>query len=128
MRHAREWGITHCRLTRDLFWFNLRLASGRLLYRASHALIFSLLAPGARRVLRQLGIRHTGLVFGLLQDSRVDEDYLTRLLPCLPPGDSELYSHPSLDKFRHELDALISPRVKALVAQRGIQLIRYQDL
>jgi hypothetical protein len=46
----------------------------------------------------------------------------------LPPGDSELYSHPSLDTFRHEFDALVSPRVKALVEKLGIQLIRYQDL
>ena len=53
---------------------------------------------------------------------------VTKLLPELPPGDSELYSHPSLDEFKHEFDALISPRVKALVQQLGIQLIRYQDL
>jgi hypothetical protein len=51
-----------------------------------------------------------------------------KLLPELPPGDSELYSHPSLDKFRHEFDALISPRVKAEIKNLGIELIRYQDL
>jgi hypothetical protein len=58
----------------------------------------------------------------------VDEAYLTRLLPRLPAGDSELYSHPSLDEFKNEFDALISPRVRELVKQRGIKLIRYQDL
>ena len=36
--------------------------------------------------------------------------------------------HPSLDQFKHEFDALVSPRVKALVEARGIELIRYQDL
>jgi hypothetical protein len=46
----------------------------------------------------------------------------------LPPGDSELYSHPSLDEFKHEFDALVSPRVKELVKKLGIELIRYQDL
>jgi hypothetical protein len=46
----------------------------------------------------------------------------------LPPGDSELYSHPSLDQFKNEFDALISPRIRALVAERDIRLIRYQDL
>jgi hypothetical protein len=50
------------------------------------------------------------------------------LLPLLPSGASELYSHPSLDQFKHELDALLSAPVKALVARLGIQLIRYQDL
>jgi hypothetical protein len=50
------------------------------------------------------------------------------LLPNLPAGDSELYSHPSLDEFKNEFDALISPRVRAGVETLGIKLIRYQDL
>jgi hypothetical protein len=79
-------------------------------------------------VLRLKSIKHTDVVFGLLQDSRVNEDYLAKLLAALPAGNSELYSHPSLDQFKHELDALVSPRVKALVEARGIRLIRYRDL
>jgi hypothetical protein len=51
-----------------------------------------------------------------------------KLLPELPPGDSELYSHPSLGEFKHEFEALISPRVKSLVRELRIGLIRYQDL
>ncbi|HEU0038665.1 MAG TPA: hypothetical protein VFR76_05270, partial [Verrucomicrobiae bacterium] len=74
------------------------------------------------------GIRHTEFVFGLLQDSHVDEPFVLKLLPELPAANSELYSHPSLDNFRHEFDALVSPRVKEQVARLGIQLIRYQDL
>jgi hopanoid biosynthesis associated protein HpnK len=128
MENAATWGITHLRLTRDPFWFNARLVRGRWIYRAGHALIHDLLSGRARPVLRQKKIKHTGVVFGLLQNALVDEDYLTRLLPALPPGDSELYSHPSLDQFKNELDALISPRVKALVDAQGIRLIRYQDL
>jgi hypothetical protein len=58
----------------------------------------------------------------------VDEDYILKLLPELPPGDSELYSHPSLDEFKHEFDALVSPRVEEQTKQLGIELIRYQDL
>jgi hypothetical protein len=67
-------------------------------------------------------------VFGLLQNGLVDEDYVVRLLARLPAGDSELYSHPSLDDFRHEFEALISPEVKTLAERLGIRLIRYQDL
>jgi len=67
-------------------------------------------------------------VFGLLQNARVDETYVSKLLPALPAGDSELYSHPSLDQFKNEFDALISPRLKAMVESLGIRLIRYQDL
>ena len=125
---ADRLGIRHLRLTRDAFWLNTRLAGGRWLYRVSHALFFTIASTAARRVIRRRRIQHTQRVFGLLQDSRVDEKYVLKLLPHLPRGDSELYSHPSLDDFRHEFDALVSPRVKALVEELGIKLIRYQDL
>ncbi len=128
MKNAERWGIRHLRLTCDPFWFNARLASGQWLYRMSHAFIYRWLSSRARGVLRARGIRHTQRVFGLLQNARVDERYVTQLLPHLPEGDSELYSHPSLHEFKHELEALISPRVKALVGGQGIRLIRYQDL
>ena len=79
-------------------------------------------------MLKRRGFKHTARVFGLLQNARVDEDYVHRLLSRLPAGDSELYSHPSLDEFKHEFDALISPRVQEQVKTLGIKLIRYQDL
>ncbi len=127
-KNVSRWRITHLRLTHDPFWLNARLVPGYWFYRASHAMIHRVLSHRARRVLRRLEIKHTSAVFGLLQNARVDENYILRLLPKLPPGDSELYSHPSLDQFKHELDALISPRVKALLERLGIRLIRYQDL
>jgi hypothetical protein len=43
-------------------------------------------------------------------------------------GDSELYSHPSLDDFKNELDALISPRVRNQIDALGIELIGYRNL
>ncbi len=124
----QEWGIRRIRITDDPYALNRRLARGQWFYRASHAFIFRRLSARARRILSRSEIRFTDHVFGLLQNARVDERYITRLLPELPRGDSELYSHPSLDEFRHEFDALVSPRVKALVAEQNIRLIRYQDL
>ena len=128
MEEAAPLGLERLRLTFDPFRLNLRLASGRLLYRGVHAVIFHWLAARAQPVMRQRGLRHTKAVFGLLQNARVDEGYVTRLLANLPPGDSELYSHPSLDEFKNEFDALISPRVREQVKKLGIELIRYQDL
>lgn len=128
MEDAAELGIKRMRLTFDPFRLNLRLASGHWLYRALHVVIFHSLAARARPAFQQRRLRHTQAVFGLLQHARVDETYVTRLLAHLPAGDSELYSHPSLDEFKHEFDALISPRVKQQVTHAGIQLIRYQDL
>jgi hopanoid biosynthesis associated protein HpnK len=126
--NAERWGIRTMRLTRDPFFLNSRVASGRWLYRASHAVIYTILSARARSVLARKNIRHTQAVFGLLQNALVDSDYVARLLPHLPSGDSELYSHPSLDQFKNEFDALVNPSTQALVRQLDIQLIRFQDL
>jgi hopanoid biosynthesis associated protein HpnK len=128
MKDAEQLGIERVRLTFDPFWLNLRLASGKLLYRASHTLVFHSLSALARSRLKRRGYRHTARVFGLLQNAQVNENYVYRLVQRLPEGDSELYSHPSLDEFKEEFEALVSPRVRQQIKDRGIQLIRYQDL
>ena len=128
MENAERWGIRALRLTDDWFGLSARLARGQWFYRLSHAAIYRLLSARARPVLARKGIRHTRVVFGLLQNGRVDSGYVAKLLPRLPPGDSELYSHPSLDQFKNEFDALINPTIKTLAGQLGIQLIRCQDL
>ncbi len=126
--HAREWGIERMRLTRDSLTTSLRIQKGRWFYRLSHALIFGLLSRRAAPVLERLGIRHTGAVFGLLADGSVDETYLMRLLPRLPAGDVEVYGHPSMEGSRHEFEAMVSPRVRGLVDDLGLERIRYRDL
>jgi chitin disaccharide deacetylase len=125
---AEQLGIQRMRLTRESFFGDVSLARGRWFYRSMHAAIFFCLSSRSAPGFRRKKILHTPRVFGLLQDGHVTEEYILKLLPILPPGDSELYSHPSLDKFKDELDALVSPRVKAQVAALGIQRIRYQDL
>ena len=128
MEAADKFGIRRMRLTREPFWMDAPLARGRRWYRASHAAIYLCLSAYARPALRRRDIRHTRHVFGLLQNALVDEPYILKLLARLPGGDSELYSHPSLDEFKHEFDALVSAQVRAAVREQGIQLIRYQDL
>jgi len=128
MDDAEKLGIRRLRLTQEPFWMDVPLASGRRLYRSTHAAIYFFLSWRAQSALRRKNIRHTQRVFGLLQNAHMNEDYLLKLLSVLPAGDSELYSHPSLDEFKHEFDALVSPRVKELVKKLGIELIRYQDL
>jgi predicted glycoside hydrolase/deacetylase ChbG (UPF0249 family) len=128
MEDADTLGIRHFRFTRDCLARSRRMSSGQLFYKVSHTIIYDCLSRRAREPLRQRNIKHADITFGLLQDSRVDEEYILKLLPDLPEGDSELYSHPSLDKFKHEFDGLISPRVREQVQKLGIQLIRYRDL
>lgn len=125
---ASDLGLTHLRLTSEPFGVHARVALGYRLERLTHGLFFWLLAGPARRALKRLDVKHTDAVFGLLQDARVDETYLERLLPHLPKGISEIYSHPSMDIFKHEMEALISPKIRALAKSLGIRLIRYQDI
>jgi len=128
MEDSEKLGIRHLRLTRDCFARSRKISRGHLFYKISHAAIFEFLSSRARKTLDLKKIRHAQITFGLLQNARVDEDYVLKLLSELPPGDSELYSHPSLGEFKHEFDALISPRVKEQIKKLGIELIRYQDL
>jgi chitin disaccharide deacetylase len=128
VRHAEEWGIKAIRVTRDSAAIDWRIGKGKLLYRLSHSLVFSLLGARAFRQARNCKLRHTQNVFGLLQNGRVNEEYICALLPRLPLGDSELYSHPSVNGDRHELAALVSAAVKNRLREQGIELIRYQDL
>jgi hopanoid biosynthesis associated protein HpnK len=128
MEDAEALGIKHLRLTRDCLARSRRMTRGRWGYRLSHALIYELLSGRAREPLRRRGIRHAQITFGLLQTAQVDEAYVLKLLPELSAGDSELYSHPSLEEAKPEFEALISPQVKARVRELGIELIRYQDL
>ena len=128
MEDSEELRIRHLRLTRDCLARSRKTSHGHWLYRISHAAIFETLSSRAQKILDVKKIRHAQITFGLLQNGRVDEDYILKLLPLLPRGDSELYSHPSLGEFKCEFDALVSPRVKEQVKKLGIELIRYQDL
>jgi hopanoid biosynthesis associated protein HpnK len=128
MEDADKLHIRHLRLTRDCLARSRKISSGHFFYKISHAVIFEFLSSRACKTLKQKNIRHAQITFGLLQNACVDEDYILKLLPQLPPGDSELYSHPSLDEFKNEFDALVSPRVKEKIKSLGIELIRYQDL
>jgi hypothetical protein len=80
-----------------------------------------------RRV-REQGWAHTERVFGLLQDGCVDGRYVERLIERLPVGDTELYSHPSLEEGGVEFEALRRPEIRRMIEERRVSLIRYQDL
>jgi hopanoid biosynthesis associated protein HpnK len=128
MRNRGSWELPAIRLTRDPFWLNARIARGQFLYRLSHALIFGLLCARAHPALNRAGLRHTDAVFGLQSNGRVTEEYLLKLLPRLPTGDVEIYSHPCVATFPEEFAALTSPFVMGLTKKLGIRRCRYQDL
>ena len=93
-----------------------------------------------RRRLHRAGLATADYCFGIAWSGAMVEDRVLRLLPYLPPGDSELYLHPAsrttpalakaMPGYRHadELAALLSPAVRRRIADLGIALIGHGDL
>jgi hypothetical protein len=79
-------------------------------------------------------------LFGLAWSGAMVEERLLRLLPHLPPGRSEIYFHPAVERtaalakampsYRHaeELEALLSAKAKRRIGELDIRLSSYQDL
>ncbi|RDS79433.1 ChbG/HpnK family deacetylase [Dyella monticola] len=78
--------------------------------------------------LDRAGVAYNDHVFGLRHSGGMDETVMLDILQALPDGLSEVYLHPashghiteSMAQYRHaeELAALLSPRVRALIAER----------
>lgn len=123
-----KWGMQAVRTTRDPAIVDWRIGSGEWGYRLSHSLIFTCLGNRAARLAKRAGVAHAKAVFGLLQNSRVTQEYICQLLPRLPAGVSELYSHPCLVHSRSEFEALVSPAVHEMIVSQQIELTRYLDI
>ena len=86
------------------------------------------------------GIRTSDHFFGMLAGGQLTEPALLAILRRLPPGDSELMTHPGFadeslaDAFRWgyqwdaERQALTAPAVRALLVERQIRLISFREL
>ena len=85
------------------------------------------------------GLRRSDDFVGFYFGGRLDETNLTTVLTGLPSGRTvELMCHPGHDEMQPagdwqyawaaERDALTSPRIRELVAARGMQLISYRDV
>lgn len=137
---APEFGIRALRLTREPIAPNLRYDPRHRVRKTFEGVVLRVLSRIAERRLAPLGVVFADRTLGLHQSGSCDERYLTHALSELPEGVSELYCHPAeaqtpemrrlMPGYRptDELAALVSPRIRALVAERGIQLIRWEDL
>ena len=86
------------------------------------------------------GIRTSDHFYGMLAGGQLTEPAILAILRRLPPGDSELMTHPGFadeslaDAFRWDYQwdaerrALTAPAVRALLAERQIRLISFREL
>jgi chitin disaccharide deacetylase len=137
---AREYGIPAVRLAREDWRTTLALAPDSPLPKIAQGLIFAWLCRGAARRARAAGLVFNDHLFGLTNDGRMTEGYLTGLVDRLKPGVTEIYCHPGLYadpelkrwapryQRQEELAALLSPQLKATLAAAGVRRTDFREL
>jgi chitin disaccharide deacetylase len=89
-----------------------------------------------RRRLQRAGLCANDHLFGLAWSGGMVEARISRLIPHLPEGVSEIYFHPAAQRVpaapgywrAEELATLLSPVLRDRIAEFGIRLARYGDL
>ena len=101
--------------------------------------LYQLWIERLRRSLGAAGLAVNDHLFGLAWSGEFNEERWLRLLPHLPDGVSEAYLHPATERTpalvsampgyrqQQELAALLSPSVRGLIADLGVELIGYGD-
>jgi predicted glycoside hydrolase/deacetylase ChbG (UPF0249 family) len=137
---AREYNIPAVRLSREDWRATLALAPDGPVPKIAQGLIFSWLGRRAARQARAAGLVCNDHLFGLTNDGRMTEAYLTGLVPRLKPGVTEIYCHPGLSPDpeltrwaprylrQKELAALLSLHLKTTLAAAGVRLTDFREL
>jgi hopanoid biosynthesis associated protein HpnK len=137
---APRFGIRAVRVTRESLGAALRHDRRRAFRKVFEGATFHALAAWAAPRLAAAGIATADRVYGMHQTGHVDERYVLRVVAGLPPGVSELYCHPAEGQapalashqrgYDHtgEVAALVSARVRAALAARGVTLATYRDI
>jgi hopanoid biosynthesis associated protein HpnK len=131
---GREFGALAIRVPQEPWWFSRQ--SGGLM---GNAFLLPWLGRMRRRLLSR-GIAINDTVFGVSCSGQLDTPRMLAILARLPPGVTEIYSHPavstpraittSMKTYRHadELRALTDPSVRRAVADSGAVCGGYRDL
>jgi hopanoid biosynthesis associated protein HpnK len=137
---AEKYSIPSFRLPREDLAVNLRIDSSHFLQKMVYAGIYSRLCAHAQKKIRLRGISHPDHFFGLLNSGSLDEAYFLGVIDALKPGVTEIGTHPALGlpaelerwapdyRYREELQALTSPKVRERLEARGIKLAGYRCL
>jgi hopanoid biosynthesis associated protein HpnK len=136
LRIGREFGVTAVRVPDEPLWFAAR--HGGWTAGTAAALLTPWVALMKAR-LRAAGMTHNDRIFGIAASGAMDESNVLDVIDRLLPGVTELYLHPamagsfvspSMSRYRHadELAALLSPRVRAAIADAQVRRGGYADV
>ena len=138
-RLGEEFGIRWVRRPFDLPLNAARGTAPKLKRMTSDAM--GLLRQRFHRVLARHGCRTTDHFAGFQITGRFRTAEVVELLACLPDGSTELMCHPGYcgealrgartrlkESREQELEALLSPEVRAALGHHGIELVNYRAL
>ncbi len=134
---AEQYGAPGIRLPRDDLRLTLTLNCKYLAGKLTWASLYKLLCRLAEGRLAQSPLAVTDRVYGLLQIGQMDEAFVAGLVRRIARNvrSAELCFHPCTQPLGRpfgpnpgDLAALLSPRVRRAVRERGAQLISYADL
>jgi chitin disaccharide deacetylase len=140
LERARAHRIPAVRVPYEPFRASWRAARDGLGRRLATALLSRRRARAMTRRLRRAGIACNDALFGLNDSGRMTRDRVVAFLENLPPGVSELYSHPATRRWdgpdalpsgydpEGELAALIDPDVIAAANESGARRVRFVDI
>jgi hopanoid biosynthesis associated protein HpnK len=136
---CEEFGVRRVRVVKGEMRLSLKLDRRRLPIKLVWGTVFNLLGRWCEKRLQGRGFARPQKVYGLLQSGDMNEDYLAGLLERIDAASSEIYSHPlafDADEAAKrenpggalELQALLSPRVRAAIEKAGFRLATYESL
>ena len=136
-----EYGMRAMRLPCERPLASWRAARRGLVSRLAVSGAFAPWAGHMRRRLRHAGIACNDAVFGFHDSGAMTEELLLRQLEYLRDGEAtEFYFHPAVRRserlarlmpaYRNvqEFEALVSPRLRQVLAQRRVETIAFRDI
>ncbi len=130
-----EYRVVGVRIPRDDLPFSLRYSRDKIGAKAVTAFVFNFLSQWVANQVKYLPVKTTQRVYGNLQSGQMSEAYLLRLLREIDLPAVEVYFHPSTAYIatpsganQGDLNALISPQIQSLIAERKINLCNYTTL
>lgn len=134
IRIGRDYGMAALRVPVEPASVLARIQRHR---RPGEAVVAGPWAKWLRRRARRAGLIVPDAVFGLAWSGRLTEERLVGLLAALPPGLTEIYSHPAVRggfegsaagyRYAEELAALLAPATAAALRASGATLGGYAD-
>ena len=131
----REFKAGGFRLPQEPLWAALHAGSIRAISRTPASAILWILSRRCERRLAQCKLAMPRRSYGLLHSGSMSEQYLLSLLPRINHESAEIYFHPTtaerVEQFGPnpgDLAALLSPAVRRVIDQRGMELTTYAGI